>query len=260
MRIQFNMPSSNQPRKSSAFDELHNKAFPEVAKRRPNFIKKYHSLNNLFDKPLSQDRVKKILMIWAMTIYASGMTANVNTRNDEDTYLNGISTSIEGLKKDLIGWEKHGTTFQINSLILGKEPNTNRFLLILDQLYDFVAICRANKKFGNGSDFHPDYIKKYGIFSLFHLGAALGLTHAKRNSALFKFIEIVTELEKSQIYKYFKQYNETEFKLIPNNNNLLSLIYTAYRAILDPAANPRYPARFVANYSNGLVYNLTKWC
>lgn len=260
MRIHFNTPANNKVIKSSAFDELHNKAFPEVSKQKPNFIQKYHALNDLFDKPLSSDRAKKILMIWGMTLYASGMTEKINVSEDEDLYLNGISTSIEGLKKYLIGWVTHGTTFQINSLISGKEPHINRYLSILDKLADFVTTCRTNKKFGKGAQYNPDYIKKYGVFSLFKLGNTLGLEHAKRDSPLVAFVEIISDLEKQQIYKYYKQYNESEFQLTYKDNELLSFIDVAYRAILDPSANPRYPAHFVTNYSNSLVLNSNQWC
>ena len=260
MRIHFNQPSKNKIINSSAFDNLHNKTSPGVEKQRPNLIQKHKALNDLFRKEISTDQSKKILMIWGMTLYACGMTEKINVSEDEDVYLNGISKSIEGLKKDLIGWVRHGTTFQINSLILGKEPHVNRYIDILDQLAVFVTTCRTNKKFGNGAQFSPGYIKKYGVFSLFHLGNTLGLEHTKRNSHLVTFVELITDLEKQQIYKYYKQYNEAEFQSIYKDNALLSFIDIAYRAILDPSANLRYPAHFITNYSSNLIVNSNQWC
>lgn len=142
---------------------------------------------------------------------------------------------IKQAKSAFAIWPK--TSLSLMFFLTSTMPDIDNILFNLEefqkQLEDF-----NNISFKRGSEYSPEYLKRYGINSLFWIGKKIGLAETGKPTQLNKFIKIITGNTYGEVGKDHFIFKETNFiEQFNPKNTALSFIFDPHCPSTDGILN-----------------------
>lgn len=184
----------------------------------------YKALFDLFEGNLHQDYFIILFRPWLNTLQLIGIIDKVNVTQENRKWLEPILSSIKKIRSKITIWKNEGSTLGLYALINAQEPDLDLFLKLLGEI-ESVVENTSTMNFERGSQYSKDKILRFGIYALFNIAEASGLTHNKKPSVLFKFVEIITSKDPKAIGEYYQDYKNTDLLKLIRENILFEYIY-----------------------------------
>lgn len=130
---------------------------------------------------------------------------------------------IKQIKKAFTNWPKASLSFML--FLTSTLPDIDNFLFNLEEFQKYLEEFN-NISFKRGSEYSPEYFKRYAINSLFWIGKKMGLAETGKPTQLNEFIKIITGNTYGEIGKDHFIFKETNFiEQFNSENTALSFIF-----------------------------------
>lgn len=183
--------------------------------------KTFEQLQSLLGEQLTREKASKFLQPWVNAIRIAKLIEKIEMKSAKAKYRQQsryIDTIIKNLKRGITPEE------ELIFFLTGNELNHELIIEYLETIKQY-SLPLLELKVPNGATFNPHNIRKYGIFSLIHLGAKLGLEKKGKPSPLHQFIHIITDMEYQEINEYSPEYNKEKFEAFSTAHSVYTFIY-----------------------------------
>ncbi|STX37707.1 hypothetical protein [Legionella feeleii] len=206
------------------FKKILGKAQRKIKEKEVDIDDIYNQLCVFFDKELSKDYCFMLIRTWVGAIQLIGVLSTGNITKEKKE-LKKLLQQIRKVRNKINLWVKEGVTNLLFTLLNDSEVKFDHFFSECREIEKIIELCSQDMKFGNGQNCNRDLIFQTGLFALFDIGKAIGLTHASKNSPLFKFVHIITRVEPKKISDSYAVFKEIIIADEIQGNNVFRLLY-----------------------------------
>lgn len=212
----------NDIQTSSSYRLLEKKVEEIIKSEFPNYIsQKKEAIRNLFKFTLPEESMREITRPWVMALCLSKIIEKMDIEYERINSDSQID-ALKNLKKILP--QQPSIRHSLITLQTSSEPKWEKLHSALDDHIAYEEIFK-NMDFKNGTEANASFLKRYAIYSIFHIGQQCGLTKIGKSSNLFELVKILTDTVPKEISSYFAGFNKIKLKELAGDNLILNFIF-----------------------------------